>query len=98
MQRPPSPSPILGLFYGWTIAVPRWMFLWLLWNLTADAHAIFVAYVMHDLDAGGLPWVSSLCNASIAVLLSPVVNVVQTVAMISCLVRPARGFAVIQKS
>lgn len=53
---------------------------------------------MQDLDVPGLPWTSVVANVHKSIVLAPVVQLVQAASMVSCLVLPAVGFAVIEKA
>lgn len=82
---------------GGSILVPRWLFLWLLWNFISDAYVIGVASVLQDIESQSMSWLSLIENSVKSVLLTPFVNLVQAVALCSCLLEPAKGFDIINK-
>ncbi|KAJ7300588.1 glycosyl transferase family group 2-domain-containing protein [Mycena albidolilacea] len=78
--------------------IPHWLFVWLLWNPVSHGYTIVVASVLQDLVTPGISWSSLIVHASKSVLLWPFVHLLQAFALVSCLWKPAKGFAVIAKS
>lgn len=82
---------------GGRVLVPRWMFFWLMWNLVTDVHVLMVASITQDVTTADVPWLTVVENAVKSVLLAPFVHLLQAGALISCILKPAKGFEVITK-
>ncbi|KIW17395.1 hypothetical protein PV08_04589 [Exophiala spinifera] len=78
--------------------IPRWLYLWLLWNTAVDVHVVTVASVIQDLLAPEVSWAQMAEHATKSVLLTPLIHLLHAGALVSCLFTPAKGFDVISKS
>lgn len=79
--------------------IPKWLYLWILWNITVDTHSLIVASFLQDLTAPcGVGCLGMVEHAIKAVLWAPAVRLAQCVALITSVVRPTRGFAIVAKS
>ncbi|TDZ32179.1 Beta-1,4-mannosyltransferase bre-3 [Colletotrichum trifolii] len=83
---------------GGVFVIPKWLFIWGLWHLTVDTHSLMVASFLQDLTApAGVTWIQTIQHAVQTVLLAPFVRLVQVGALLTCLFKPAEGFAIVSK-
>lgn len=72
--------------------------MWVLFNTTADIHILAVACVIQDMNSPWVSWPALVGNVLRCILIAPFVHLAQAAALLTCLVRPAKGFDVISKS
>lgn len=77
--------------------MPKWYFYWILWNDATNVHALLASSIMQDMTMTDISWMEIALNALKAVALSPLVHLMQTVALISSWIQPSQGFKVIEK-
>ena len=72
--------------------------MWLLFNMSSDLHGTVVSSFMQDMDSSGLDWISIFGHIIMALVLTPLVHLAQSFALISALLRPSKGFYIIKKA
>ncbi|PYH97045.1 hypothetical protein BO71DRAFT_319466 [Aspergillus ellipticus CBS 707.79] len=89
--------PLIGMLWG-KITVPPWYRDFLIFNDVANLHIIVSSCLLQDFSVTDLSWSSKICHVVMASLLWPVVSFVHIVAVFWTIMRPAKGFVVINKS
>lgn len=74
------------------------LYMWLLFNMSNDFHGTVVSCFMQDMDASGIDWISIFGHIVMALVLTPLVNLAQSFALIWALLRPSKGFYIIKKA
>lgn len=81
------------------LIIPKWLYLWILWNVSVDIHSLIVASFLQDLTAScGVRWFAMIEHAIKAIVWAPAVRLAQVGALLTCIVKPTTGFAIVAKT
>ena len=90
-----SPRNVYAFASGWNITVSHWFFMWNLWNITVEMHALGVGSVLQDLHLRTTSPTKTIVHVVLTFMWAPFVQLAHLIIFISALVRPTSNFVVI---
>ena len=79
------------------MTISRWVYLWVVWDVSVSIYASLLSCLIQDLDTFETTFREMVWHAVQSVLIAPLADMFEACNMLFSLCKPAKGFYVVRK-